>query len=148
MGWRSNRCQPLSRADVGHTVHAHLTVRPGLGGTPFHGVEAVLALVEKRGKLALRGVPAASVLDNHYVSGFRRSDGIQYVKGYLRLSLPIRGALQQHGVAPSRARPEDIGGQKDTIPHWHRDVLFYNEVNHRSSPPPCFASAQASSRVS
>ena len=118
-----HRRQPLGRADVGAAQHPDRAVRPGLGGAPGDRVLAVLLLGQERAPLALGVEPAAAVLHDHDVAGFREREPVDRIAG--RHPVAVVGRPLEDDRQPlGGVRAVDLGGQRHAVAHRHAHVAL------------------------
>ena len=116
-------CGKLREPGVRNPEHPHPARRPGLGGGPLDGVDAVRDLVGERLVAAFGRISAAHVLGDAHVPALREiaGDGWQVVQ---RRPLVVRTAIDGHRELAAGIGPVDIGSQDDTVAHGYRHVRF------------------------
>ena len=127
-GTETRRCfhrgQILDHSRVGRAVHAHAAVGAFQSCRPLHGVVAVLEVLEVWHELAVRGVTAPDVLDDHH-EAVAHVPGRMQVMAVVDKILAIGRAVQEHGDRPfGSRRPVDVRTQYGPIPGGHLDVAL------------------------
>jgi hypothetical protein len=113
---------PLDQAHVGHPVHSHVAVGPGLRPAPVESVPSVVDFGVPRVPLAVGVVPSAAVLNDVDVTPPGEVHGPLHVP---IAAVAVGGPLQDDGPLALLVGQVDVGGQLDAVPHGDPDVDSY-----------------------
>ena len=124
MGRTGFRRQQLGEAIVAQAVHTHVSVAPGLGGDPLHGVVAVPLLagaVKVHLPLGVAGAP--QVLQQHPVPRPGQGQGIQLSPEEFEGVLQIGEPQQDHRPGGGFLRLKQVPPEDHPVPHGNFQVV-------------------------
>ena len=117
---------PLHVSQVGSSFHAHLAVRPRLGGRPFDGVVAIVDIVSERLPTPFRLVPSAHILEDIRIPSPGKVD-CRRVGGGSPLGR-IGSARHDDGVLAIANWSVQVGIENDSVAHGYRDAVLDLDV--------------------